>query len=209
MNENDQISSEEKKMGKLQRDLMKGKETAERMASGLKKRCSWIRDIQFRAKDIIWEKNRSLMKKQHSLTSRTETDDPSKAYGLDMIIEFENKNLELLKKRAIVRHKTKQFYYLLLKSFTMNPTIVEIRKQFDDMWFILGSGGTPEKPASFIVTKGSDLPDYCFSVPGYKNNKNQVMVHFKKAVPWQSVTYQSLFGSTIDTEMERLRDETC
>ena len=147
------------------------------------------------------------MKKQHSLTSRTEAEDPSKAYGLDMIIEFENKNLEISKKHAIIRHREKQFYHLLLKSYTMNPSIEEIRKQFDDMWLILGSGGTPEKPASYIVTKVKDLPDYCFSVPGYKNNKNQVMVHFKKAIPWQSASYQSLFGDTIFTEIAKLRED--
>jgi hypothetical protein len=147
------------------------------------------------------------MRKQHTLTSRTKETDPSKAYGLDMIITFENKNSQILERSVIIRHREKQFYSLILKSFVMNPDAKEIRKQFDNMWLILGSGGTPEDPASYIVTSVRNLPDYCFESENYKNNKNRIAVHFKRAVPWRSSKYQTLLGDTIFTEIAKLREE--
>lgn len=191
--------SEERGQGIIEKDFLKAKEITERVTSSLLKKYPWMCKFRFKG-DISYRPSRRKEGIKAAVDRGEEV-----SFGLNMELLYVDQNDDHKVTEVIVKYKDHPFYDISFKTYTNNPTTDDLIKQFKDIWIILASGGTPEEPTAFLVTKLGEYPVQCFVDASSKGHRNRWKIAFNKYLKWKPVKQVNLFGETIAAEFEKIR----
>jgi hypothetical protein len=190
----------ERKMGRIESDVLRAKENAERMANSLLKKYPWMKSFRFIG-DTSFTPNRSKKKIEKEVKEGKDV-----SFGLNMELSLLDMNNKEKRIEILFRFKEKPFFDVFFKSYKENPTIKDLRDQLKNTWMILGSGNTPEEPKAYVVAKIAEYPDICFTPQHDHGRIVKYRINFAKWSKWIPVEQVDLFGvKTIDEMMGRMR----
>jgi len=130
------------------------------------------------------------------------------SFGLNMELLYVDKNNDHKITEVIIKYKDHPFYDISFKSYVNNPTVDDLVEQFKGIWIILASGGDPEEPSAFIVTKLGEYPVQCFVDASAKGHRGRWKIAFNKYLKWKPVKGTNLFGESITKEFEKIRNDS-
>jgi len=188
----------ERKLGKIEKDFLEAKEITKRTSEGLKEKFDWIEDFRF-AGDISFKPNRTKVSIQEATERNEEV-----SFGLNMIMTYYDIKKIKRETEVVIKYRVSPFYDIMFKSYIKNSVLADVTKQFKNIWIILASGGTPEAPTAFIVTKLGEYPEQCFT----STTNNRWKISFNKYLKWKSAKQLSIFGDDmIADEFNKIRKE--
>jgi hypothetical protein len=185
--------------GQIETDFIKAKEITERITAALLKKYKWMKSFRFMG-DIEFHPSRRKEGIKAAVDRGEEV-----SFGLNMELVYLDLNGKECNTEVIVKYKDHPFYDVHFKSYVPNPTPNDLVKQFEDTWIILASGGDPEEPTAFIVTRLGEYPIQCFVDASSKGHRGRWKIAFNKYLKWKPVKSVSLFGDTIENEFEKIR----
>jgi len=185
--------------GVIEKDFLKAKEITERVTASLLKKYPWMKSFRFMG-DISYRPSR---RKEYIKAAVDRGEEVS--FGLNMELTYLDLKGKKRTTEVIVKYKDHPFYDINFKTYTNNPTTDDLIRQFKDTWIILASGGTPEEPTAFLVTKLGEYPVQCFVDASSKGHRNRWKIAFHKYLKWKPVKQVSLFGETIAAEFDKIR----
>ena len=194
------MSEEERGKGIIEQDFLKAKEITFRVAEGLLRKYRWMKEFRFMG-DIEYHPSRRKEGIKAAVDRGEEV-----SFGLNMELTYLDRNGHPLKTEVIIKYKDHPFYDVSFKSYVNNPSLKDLVEQFRDIWIILASGGDPEEPSAFIVTKLGEYPVQCFVDASAKGHRGRWKIAFNKYLKWKPVKGINLFGESIAKEFEKIRN---
>lgn len=190
----------ERKLGRIESDVLQAKENAEKMANSLLKKYLWMKSFRFLG-DVTFTPGRSKESVERDVKSGKET-----SFGLNMELLYLDLKHREKKTEVLFRFKEKPFVDVFFKSYKQNPTVKDLVDQLRNTWMILGSGGIPELPKAYIVAKISDYPELCFT-PQHDHGKIvKYRISFARWSKWIPSNQIDIFGkNTVDEMIGRIR----